>query len=56
MAFLAPQVDEVGDEVDARLIGDHEARLQATTHAQTVGAELFQIGTGLLIEAYIDLS
>ena len=33
MAFSAPFIDEGGNEVDARLVGDHEALLQPSAHA-----------------------
>ena len=56
MAFLAPEVDEVGDEVDARLVSDDEALLQPSAHAQTVGAKLLEVGACLIVEAYVDLS
>ena len=55
MAALAPVVDEVGNEVDARLVGDDEAFLQAAPHAQGVGAELVEDGACLRVEAHVDL-
>ena len=56
MAFLPPEVDKVGDEVDAWFVGDNESFLQASAHTQTVCPKLLQIRTCLLVEADIDLS
>ena len=55
VAALAPVVDEGRDEVDARLVGDDEAFLQAAPHAQGVGTELVENGARLLVEAHVDL-
>ena len=51
-----PLVDEGRDEVDARLVGNHETFFQLTTHAQTVSTKLFQVGACLVVETYIDLA
>ena len=38
LAFGLPHIDECRDEVDARLVGDHEARLQGLAAAQSAEA------------------
>ena len=55
MAAGAPVVDEVGDEVDTRLVGDDEALLEAASHAEAVGAKLLEVGSCLLVKSHIDL-
>ena len=55
VALRAPEVDEVGDEVDTWLVGDDEALLQPSAHAQAVGAELLKVRTRLLVEAHVNL-
>lgn len=52
--FALPFVDERGDEIDAGFVGEHPAGLDASSAAQTVGAEL-RGGAYLIVEAYIDL-
>ena len=39
-AFAPPVVDEVGNEIDAGLVGYHEAGLEPASEAQGVGAKL----------------
>ena len=55
MAALAPVVDEVGDEVDARLVGDDEAFLQTTTHAQAIRTKLVENRARFRVETHVDL-
>ena len=51
-----PLVDECRDEVDAWLVGDDKALFQLATHAQAVGAKLFEVRTRLVVETDIDLA
>ena len=53
-ALAPPKVDEVGDEVYARFVGDHMAYFQAAGKAQTGKAELGR-GARLGIVAHVDL-
>ena len=53
--LCAPVVDEVGDEIDARLIGHHETFLQALAAAQGIRSELCR-GLYLVVEAHIVLA
>ena len=55
MAFGAPFVDEGGNEVDAWFVGNDKAFFESAAHAQTVGAKLFEVRTGLLVKSYIHL-
>ena len=56
MAAGLPLVDEGRDEVDAWLVSNHEAFFQLTTHAQTVGTELLEVGARLIVETNVDLT
>ena len=51
-----PIVDKGRYEVDSRLVGDDKAFLETTSHAQRIGAELFEVGAHLVVETYVDLS
>ena len=51
-----PFVDEGRDEVDAGFVRDDKALLQAASHAQAIGAELFQVWPHLVVEADVGLS
>ena len=53
--FLAPEVDEVGDEVDTGFVGHHKTFFQATSEAQTCGTKL-TAGASFSIVTYVDLS
>ena len=55
MPFGPPLVDECRNEVDARLVGNDESLLQPPPHAQTVRAELFEVGARLVVEADVGL-
>ena len=50
-----PVVDEGRNEIDAGLVGHHESFFQSAAHAQAVSAKLFEVGSCLLVEAYVDL-
>ena len=39
-AFFAPEVDEIGDEIDARFVSDNVTGLEFATEAQTCESEL----------------
>lgn len=39
-AFFAPEVDEIGDEIDARFVSDYVTSLKFATKAQTCESEL----------------
>ncbi len=56
MSAGLPVVDERWDEIDAWLVGKNKTFLQLAAHTQTVGAELFEVRTRLLVEAHVDLS
>ena len=50
-----PVVYKCRNEVDTRLVSHHEALLQTTSHAQTVGTKLFEVRSRLLVEAHVYL-
>ena len=56
MSLGAPLVDELRNEIDTGLVGHHKAFLQTATHAQAVGAKLFEVRTRLFVETDVDLT
>ena len=52
----APAVDECGNEIYARLVGNDKAFFELAAHAQAVCSELLQNWTRLVVEAHINLA